>query len=145
LPARRLEFSTRAAAAPRGPHQPRFLPEPRPGTQRGDFNGDTLDPEVFGFETGFALRNDDDQFYTERSENAFVEGSELVLVARAETYEQAEYTSASIETRGKRAFGFGRIEAELSLPTGAGVGPAFWIRPDERAEWCQLCHRRDRG
>ena len=32
---------------------------------------DTLDPGVFGFETGFALRNDDEQFYTERSENAF--------------------------------------------------------------------------
>ncbi len=109
-------------------------------TLQEEFDGEALDPEVFGFETGFAIRNDDDQFYTERSENAFLQGGELVLVARAESYDQAEYTSASIETRGKRAFSFGRIEAEISLPTGAGVGPSFWMLPEQPGPAEQSCN-----
>lgn len=108
-------------------------------TYETEFDGTTLDGDVFGFETGFALRNQDDQFYTERSENAFLEDGELVLVARAESYEQAEYTSASIETRGRRAFTFGRIEAEISMPTGAGVGPSFWMLPEEPGPPEQTC------
>jgi beta-glucanase (GH16 family) len=95
-----------------------------------EFDGDALDSAVFGFETGFALRNADDQFYTDRAENAFLQDGELVLVARAESYDMAQYTSASIETRGKRAFRYGRIEAEILLPSGTGVGPAFWMLPE---------------
>jgi beta-glucanase (GH16 family) len=104
-----------------------------------EFEGDALDTSVFGFETGTALRNDDEQAYTERAENAFVSDGELVLVARAESYEAAAYTSASLETRGKRAFTFGRIEAEMSLPTGTGVGPSFWMLPDEPGPAEQSC------
>jgi beta-glucanase (GH16 family) len=95
------------------------------------FDGDALDSSVFGFETGFAIRNDDDEFFTDRVENAFVADGELVLVARAEDYQGASYTSASIETKGKRAFTYGRIEAEIRFPTGTGVGPSFWMLPEE--------------
>lgn len=100
-------------------------------TLDADFSGDALDPAVFAFETGFALRNGDVQAYTDRAENAFLEDGELVLVARAETLDEAEYTSASIETKGKQSFLYGRIEAELKAPAGPGVDPSFWMLPEK--------------
>ena len=42
-------------------------------------------------------------------------------------YGQAEWTSAKIHTNGKVAFKYGRIEATIKAPTGAGTWPAFWM------------------
>lgn len=96
-----------------------------------DFSSGALDPESLGFETGYQLRNDDDQFYTAREENVHLEDGELVLTARAEQYEQAQYTSGSVETRGLHDWTFGRIEANVMAPSGRGVGPSFWMLPAE--------------
>jgi len=68
-----------------------------------------------------------------------LQDGELVLMARAESYEAAAYTSASIDTKGKRAFTFGRIEAEILVPTGTGVGPAFWMLPESPGPAEQSC------
>jgi beta-glucanase (GH16 family) len=104
-----------------------------------DFEGDTLDTDVFGFETGFALRNGDLQAYTAEASNSFLEDGELVLEARAESFEEAGYTSASIQTKGKQAFLYGRIEAELKAPSGAGVDPSFWMLPESPGAPARTC------
>ncbi|TNY03277.1 glycoside hydrolase family 16 protein, partial [Escherichia coli] len=36
------------------------------------------------------------------------------------------YTSARIHTNGKVSFTYGKVEARLQLPAGAGIWPAFW-------------------
>src|SRR5262249_39287013 len=42
------------------------------------------------------------------------------------TRESAEYTSASLTTRGKAAWTYGRIEVRAKLPSGRGTWPAIW-------------------
>ncbi len=61
-----------------------------------------------------------------RSPNAFLDGSGH-LVLRAERNPDGVWTSARITTRGLKDFQYGRIEARMKLPVGAGLWPAFWM------------------
>jgi beta-glucanase (GH16 family) len=61
-----------------------------------------------------------------RSPNAFLDGSGH-LVLRAERNADGVWTSARITTRGLKNFQYGRIEARMKLPVGAGLWPAFWM------------------
>src|SRR5438477_5820634 len=87
------------------------------------------DPAKWGYEEGF-LRNNEAQYYSRaRPENARVENGTLVIEARKEHFpnpayepgaqgrganrksrEFAEFTSASLTTRGKARWTYGRIE-----------------------------------
>ncbi len=96
------------------------------------------DPEKWEFEEGM-LRNNEEQCYTRnRKENAWVEGGVLTITGRKERFanprykpggrrpEFAEYTSASLRTRDRKSWQYGRIEMRAKLPQGRGVWPAFW-------------------
>jgi beta-glucanase (GH16 family) len=101
------------------------------------------DPAKWSYEEGF-IRNNEAQYYTKaRSENARVENGMLVIEARKEQFknpqydsaapggtrrkrEFAEYTSASLTTRGKADWTHGRIEVRAKLPPGRGTWPAIW-------------------
>jgi beta-glucanase (GH16 family) len=61
-----------------------------------------------------------------RRPNAFLDGSGH-LVLRAERNPDGVWTSARITTRGLKNFQYGRIEARMKLPVGAGLWPAFWM------------------
>lgn len=81
------------------------------------------------------VRNNESQYYTRaRSENARVEDGMLVIVAKAEDYKGASHTSASVITRGKKAFLYGRIEVKAKLPTGVGMWPAIWMLGTNRTD-----------
>jgi len=104
------------------------------------------DPAKWEYETGF-IRNNEQQFYTrERTENARIENGMLVIETRKERFknpafdpeqkdtgrprrgrEYAEYTSASLTTRGKASWTYGRVEVRAKLPAGRGVWPAIWM------------------
>ncbi len=101
------------------------------------------DPSKWTYETGM-LRNNEAQYYTNsRRENVRVEGGRLVIEARKEHYEipgkpgkYADYTSGSIQTRGKCDWLYGRIEVKAKLPDGRGMWPAIWMMPtDGSAGW----------
>lgn len=93
-----------------------------------EFDKDGLpDPSKWGYEEGF-LRNIEAQYYTvARKENARVEDGHLVIEARKEPFGGGEYTSASVTTRGKASWRYGRIEVRAKLPTGVGTWPAIWM------------------
>ena len=71
--------------------------------------------------------NNELQYYTSRTNNAWIENGQLVIEARVEKFEGNKFTSARLLTRGKAAWTYGRFEARIKLPRGQGVWPAFWM------------------
>lgn len=108
-----------------------------------EFNQDgRLDTTVWNYENGF-VRNHEDQWY--QSENAYQKNGKLVIEARREdagrknpgyeagstdwrkNREHIVYTSASVNTAGKREFLYGRFEVRAKIPTAGGAWPAIWL------------------
>ena len=103
------------------------------------------DPARWNYETGF-VRNREAQYYTYWPENAHEESGLLIIEARKEklknpafdpgktgpeawkyTRQFADYTSASLTTKGRASWKYGRIEVRAQLPSGRGVWPAIWM------------------
>jgi beta-glucanase (GH16 family) len=104
-----------------------------------EFDGEVLDSASYVPELGFNLRHAEAQYYLGGPENLTVGGGELVLTARAEAYEMAMFTSASIETRGLRSWTYGLFEARILAPTGQGCSPAFWLYPEAPGAPVKVC------
>ncbi len=97
-----------------------------------EFNYQGLpDKTKWDYEEGF-VRNRESQYYTRaRLENARVENGMLVIECRKEhftppNHAPVEYTAASLTTRHKASWRYGRIEVRAKLPQGKGVWPAIW-------------------
>ena len=91
---------------------------------------DAIDTAKWTFEIGTGASgwgNNEWQYYTGRSENAYVQDGILHIRANKEDYERAKYTSARMITKGKFSFTYGTVEARIALPVGKGIWPAFWM------------------
>jgi beta-glucanase (GH16 family) len=115
-----------------------------------EFTGDgPLDPAHWSFESGF-VRNQELQWY--QPENAARVNGMLVIEGRREhkpnpryvaagasgaqaanapgrawrNREFIDYTSASVNTRGKHAWRYGRFEVRARIDVRTGAWPAFW-------------------
>jgi beta-glucanase (GH16 family) len=85
------------------------------------------DSTKWSYEIG-KLRNNELQYYTShRPENARIEDSVLIIEARKEQFEDAEYTSASLISQGIGDWLYGKIEISAKVPTGRGTWPALWM------------------
>lgn len=85
---------------------------------------------------GDGFGNNEAQFYTKkRLENASVENGNLVIEARRENWENKNYTSARLVTKGKQDWKYGRIEVRAKLPKGKGTWPAIWMLSTDMKEW----------
>jgi len=85
---------------------------------------------------GHGFGNNEAQFYTKnRLENARVENGNLVIEARKEDWENKNYTSARLVTKGKQDWKYGRIEVRAKLPKGRGTWPAIWMLSTDMKEW----------
>jgi beta-glucanase (GH16 family) len=98
-----------------------------------------VDSTKWTFEMGF-VRNQELQWYQE--ENASVNDGNLVITGKREVIpnprfesghsdwkrnrKQAEYSSASINTRGKFDFQYGVVEVRAKIDTAQGMWPAIW-------------------
>lgn len=92
-----------------------------------EFDGTSLDESVWNYNIGGnGWGNNEKQYYTSREENIRVNNGMLEIEARKEQYENNEYTSARIHSKGKKEFKYGRIEARIKFPGGKGTWPAFW-------------------
>ena len=97
------------------------------------FNGTALDASKWNVEVnGEGGGNAELQFY--REENVTlgkepVSGSGcLILTARKENYNGKSFTSGRLNSGGKFAFTYGKIESRILLPkTANGLWPAFWM------------------
>jgi beta-glucanase (GH16 family) len=65
------------------------------------------------------------QQYTRSAGNVSLDGhGHLIITARQTS--SGGYTSGAIQTAGRFQTEYGRIEARIKLPSGAGLWPAFW-------------------
>lgn len=105
-----------------------------------DINGPPS-PDNWGFESGF-VRNREAQWY--QPENAWCEKGLLIIEGRREkravepheSYRSppgwarnrthAQYTSSSLNTRGKHHWLYGRFVMRAKIPSRPGAWPAFW-------------------
>lgn len=95
-----------------------------------EFNTPGLpDSTKWSYEKG-KLRNNELQYYTvKREENARIEDSVLILEAKKESFDGADYTSASIISKGQGDWKYGKIEIRAKVPGGKGTWPALWMLP----------------
>jgi beta-glucanase (GH16 family) len=93
-----------------------------------EFNYNGLpDTSKWGNEVGF-IRNNELQYYTkQRIENTSVVNGNLLIIGKKESYNNANYTSASLVTDGKESWTYGKVVARIKLPKGQGMWPAFWM------------------
>lgn len=77
---------------------------------------------------GNSWYNGEVQHYTDRTDNSYVDGGNLYIMAKKETFtdqgQTKQYTSARLNS--KFAFTYGRVEVRAKLPTGVGTWPAIW-------------------
>ncbi len=109
-----------------------------------EFNGKSgasPNPNVWGREIGDGTAlgipgwgNDELQYYTDSTENAATDGNgNLVIITKAADgslqcyYGPCQYTSARLLTKNRFEVAYGRVEARVKVPRGAGLWPAFWM------------------
>ena len=96
-------------------------------------NGSGVDAQKWVMETGGGgWGNNELEYYTNRTQNAYLENGALVIKAVSERYTGPDgvtrnYTSARLKTQGKFAQAYGRFEARIKIPYGQGIWPAFWM------------------
>jgi len=91
------------------------------------FNWGTVpDGSKWTYQTGAGgWGNQELQFYTNRSQNAYITNGNLVIAALKESYQGSQYTSARLNT--VQTWTYGKFEARAKLPSGRGTWPAFWM------------------
>jgi beta-glucanase (GH16 family) len=116
-----------------------------------EFDNETIDLTKWTFEVNcFGGGNDEQQCYTDRTDNAFIEQGILKLVALKENFtgpsmqdddpkynvndtRTLPYTSARLRSKNKGDWTYGRFEIRARLPQGQGTWPAIWMLPTEWA------------
>ncbi len=105
-----------------------------------NFEHDVLDESIWNMTIdGEGGGNNELQYY--RRENISI-GKEpqsgtscLIITARKENYDNQTATSGRIDTGGKLAVQYGKIEARIKLPkTANGLWPAFWLLGTDHQE-----------
>jgi beta-glucanase (GH16 family) len=90
--------------------------------------GDPPDPAYWRCDLGTDWGNAQLEYDTGRAANVALDGQgHLAITARREDYGGQAYTSGRIKTAELFAQRYGRFEARLQVPVGAGLWPAFWM------------------
>ena len=101
-----------------------------------EFNGaddSAPDPKKWTYDTGGkGWGNNELECYTNRLQNAQIQGGNLVITALRENFTCSDgatnnYTSARLKTQGLFSQVYGRFEARIKIPAGQGMWPAFWV------------------
>lgn len=96
-----------------------------------EFSGTSIDLNNWTHELGASgWGNNESQNYTANPKNSFISNGNLIIEAREENLNGADYTSARMITKDKRSFTFGRVDIRAILPEGQGIWPALWMLGD---------------
>jgi beta-glucanase (GH16 family) len=99
-----------------------------------EFSGGSINPKNWTFDIGTGppypgWGNNELEYYTSRTNNAYVAGGLLHIVAKRESYNGSSYTSAKLNTLRLFSQTYGRFEFRAKLPQGQGYWPALWMMP----------------
>src|SRR5215213_5649672 len=103
--------------------------------------GTAPNPSVWGQEVGDGTANgiagwgnSELEYYTPGTQNISTDGQGYLNITTKEAdgslmcyYGPCEYTSARLLTKNRFEVAYGRIEARIKVPQGAGLWPAFWM------------------
>jgi beta-glucanase (GH16 family) len=94
-----------------------------------EFDGNAISTSNWSFEIGNnnGWGNNELEYYTDRTQNAFVSAGNLIIEARNESFGGKNYTSTRMITKNKKFFKFGRIDIRAKMPKGKGIWPALWM------------------
>jgi beta-glucanase (GH16 family) len=94
-----------------------------------EFNGNVLSPQNWTFDIGNnnGWGNQELEYYTSSTNNAFVSSGNLIIEARQESNNGFNYSSARLKTEGIQQFTYGRIDIRAKLPVAHGMWPALWM------------------
>jgi len=93
-----------------------------------EFDGTVINTNLWTYDLGNGgWGNNELEYYTSRTNNAYEADGALHLVAQAEAFGGASYTSARIKSQGLFSWKYGRIEWRAQLPAGTGFWPALWL------------------
>ena len=93
-------------------------------------DGSSPDSSKWGFDIGTGSNgwgNNQQEYDTARTNNARIQGGNLIIEAHQENFGTRNYTSARMLTKGKWSQAYGRMEARIKIPRGQGIWPAFWM------------------
>ena len=99
-----------------------------------EFNSNSINTNVWTFETGNGCPNlcgwgnNELEYYTSRTNNAYESGGFLHIVAQQESMGGFSFTSARMKTEGLYNTPiYGRIEWRAAMPAGVGMWPGLWM------------------
>ncbi len=96
-----------------------------------EFNTDGApDATKWGYDLGNGSNgwgNSELEYYTNRPENASVQGGVLKINAIRENNNGFNFTSARLLSKGKFDFKYGKVEVSAKMPAGVGTWPAIWM------------------
>jgi beta-glucanase (GH16 family) len=92
-----------------------------------EFNGTGLNTNDWNYEKGAnGWGNNELEDYKSGTENTYVQNGNLVIEAKKQDFTN-NYTSARINTKGKRSFTYGKVEIRAKVPATKGLWPALWM------------------
>jgi beta-glucanase (GH16 family) len=87
---------------------------------------------IFNTYVGAPEGNQEAQYYTDSPQNLQVEKGALIIKALSIKQDGFNYTSARIDTKGKKDFLYGKIIVSAKLPNQIGAWPAIWMLPTNK-------------
>lgn len=98
-----------------------------------EFEGESLDNDKWGFHLGTGCPNlcgwgnNEEQAFTNRSQNLYFEEGNLIIEAKKEFITGKDYSSSRIHTDNKFEFQYGRVDIRASMPEVAGTWVALFL------------------